>query len=336
MKLLSYVYQGKPCYGILTADGIIDLSRRLGSWAPTLKSLLAVNGLKRSSNASSQSGAFTGEHPDGQLAGAVLASNGLSTLGALATERPDVALEDVVLLPVIPDPANIICIGLNYEEHRAETARPVAVHPTIFTRAVESLQSHGRPLLIPRESDQFDYEGELAVIIGHAGRRIPEEHAWEYVAGVSCFNDGSVRDWQYHTHQFIPGKNFPLTGAFGPVLVTTDELPDDRILRIETRLNGKIMQQADTGQMLFSVPRLLAYISTFMTLQPGDVIATGTPGGVGAKRKPPVWMRHGDVVEVEIERVGLLKNVCRKEGNSDARRVSVDVPLCSPTEKIQA
>ncbi|HEY5754317.1 MAG TPA: fumarylacetoacetate hydrolase family protein [Steroidobacter sp.] len=319
MKLISYQYQGKACYGILTSDGIVDLGRRLNSWAPTLKSLLAANGLKllRSSNDSSRSGTFAGEQPDVQLASAVLASNGLSKLGELASERPDVALADVTLLPVIPEPANIICIGLNYEEHRAETARPVAAHPTIFTRTVESLQAHDRPLLIPRESDQFDYEGELAVIIGHAGRRISEEHAWDYVAGVSCFNDASVRDWQYHTHQFTPGKNFPLTGSFGPVLVTTDELPADRIMRVETRLNGKVMQQADTGQMLFSVPRLLAYVSTFMTLQPGDVIATGTPGGVGAKRKPPAWMRDGDVVEVEIERVGLLKNVCRKEGLSD-------------------
>ncbi|MCM3879725.1 MAG: fumarylacetoacetate hydrolase family protein [Vicinamibacterales bacterium] len=285
MKLLSYLNQGKSSYGIHTSDGIVDLGRRLGTWAPTLKSLLAANGL--------------------------------SKLAALAGERPDVALADVVLLPVIPDPANIICVGLNYEEHRAETARPTAMHPTIFTRTVESLQAHGQPLLIPRESDQFDYEGELAVVVGRAGRRIAEAHAWEHIAGISCFNDASVRDWQYHTHQFTPGKCFPLTGALGPALVTTDELPDNRIVRIETRLNGKIMQQADTGQMLFSVPRLLAYISTFMKLQPGDVIATGTPGGVGAKRKPPVWMRDGDVVEVEIERVGLLSNSCRKEGISD-------------------
>lgn len=175
------------------------------------------------------------------------------------------------------------------------------------------MQAHGKSLLIPRESDQFDYEGEIAIVIGRGGRRITEADAWAHVAGVSCFNDASVRDWQYHTTQFAPGKNFPFTGAFGPCLVTTDELPHDRVLRLETRLNGAVMQKADTSQMIFPIPRLIAYISTFMRLAPGDVIVTGTPGGVGAKRKPPVWMRDGDVVEVDIEGVGLLSNRCRKE-----------------------
>jgi 2-keto-4-pentenoate hydratase/2-oxohepta-3-ene-1,7-dioic acid hydratase in catechol pathway len=241
------------------------------------------------------------------------ASDGLSRAAHFAGDAPDLELADVDLLPVIPNPANIICIGLNYEEHRAESLRPVTAHPTIFLRVVDSLQAHGKPLLIPRESDQFDYEGELAVVIGRGGRRISEADAWDHIAGVSCFNDASVRDWQYHTAQFSPGKNFPFTGAFGPSLVTPDELPADRVLRLETRLNGEVMQQADTSQMIFPIPRLIAYISTFMRLAPGDVIVTGTPGGVGAKRKPPVWMRDGDVVEVEIESVGLLSNRCRKE-----------------------
>lgn len=281
MKLLSYRHQEQASYGILTRDGIVDLGRRLGAEAPTLKALLA--------------------------------SDGLSRAAGFANDRPDFELATVDLLPVIPDPASIICIGLNYEEHRVETARPVSAHPTIFLRIVDSLQAHGKPLLIPRESDQFDYEGELAVIIGRAGRRIAEADAWGHVAGVSCFNEGSVRDWQYHTAQFAPGKNFPLTGAFGPALVTTDELPSNRVVRLQTRLNGQVMQQADTSQMIFPVPRLIAYISTFMALAPGDVIVTGTPGGVGAKRKPPVWMHDGDLVEVEIEGVGLLSNRCRKE-----------------------
>lgn len=281
MKLLSYRHEGQSSYGILAADGVIDLRRRLSAQARSLKALLAMDGL--------------------------------SHAAGFARDKADVPLSAIDLLPAIPDPTHIVCIGLNYEEHRAESARPVAAHPTIFFRVVESLQAHSKPLLIPQESDQFDYEGELAVIIGRGGRRIREADAWNHIAGVSCFNDASVRDYQYHTAQFGPGKNFPLTGAFGPTLVTSDELPADKVMRLETRLNGKVMQQADTSQMIFPIPRLIAYISTYMTLTPGDVIVTGTPGGVGAKRKPPVWMRDGDLVEIEIERVGVLSNRCVKE-----------------------
>lgn len=282
MKLISYRRGNAASYGILTPrQGVIDLSARMGQAAPTLK--------------------------------ACLAGGGLSQAARFADEPADFEIAEIDLLPVIPDPAHIVCIGLNYEEHRAETARPAAAHPTIFLRVAESLQSHGNPLLIPRESDQFDFEGELAIVIGRAGRRIAEADAWSYVAGVCCSNDATVRDWQYHTHQFIPGKNFPSTGSLGPALVTTDELPQDKVMAIETRVNGQTVQRSDTGQMIFPVPRLLAYVSTFMPLLPGDVILTGTPGGVGAKRKPPLWLKDGDVVEVEIEHVGLLSNTCRKE-----------------------
>jgi len=282
MKLISYRRGSAASYGILTPDGrVIDLAVRMGSAAPTLQ--------------------------------ACLAGGGLAELARFAGEAPDFDVGEIDLLPVIPDPAHVVCIGLNYEEHRAETARPVAAHPTIFFRVAESLQAHGKPLLIPRESDQFDFEGELALIIGRLARRVTEADAWSYVAGVCCSNDATVRDWQYHTHQFGPGKNFPYTGALGPALVTTDELPENKVMTLETRVNGKVVQRADTGQMIFSVQRLLAYISTFMTLWPGDVILTGTPGGVGAKRKPPLWLHDGDVVEVEIEHVGLLSNPCRKE-----------------------
>jgi 2-keto-4-pentenoate hydratase/2-oxohepta-3-ene-1,7-dioic acid hydratase in catechol pathway len=280
MKLLSYSHGGKASYGLLTTGGIVDLGRRLGAQAPTLRALLACNGL-------AQAASFAGDQPDFELSA-------------------------VDLLPVIPNPDNIICVGLNYEEHRAETKRAVAAHPTIFLRVVESLQAHGKPLLIPRESDQFDYEGELAIIIGRPGRRISEADAWHHIAGIACFNDASVRDWQYHTTQFSPGKNFPLTGSFGPTMVTTDELPGP-VIRLETRLNGQVMQKADTSQLIFPIPRLIAYISTFMSLSAGDVIVTGTPGGVGAKRNPPVWMRDGDIVEVELEGVSLLSNRCQKE-----------------------
>lgn len=279
MKFVSYRYGDVPSFGLLVADGIVDLQKRLD--VPSLAALID--------------------------------SNALSRAAGHANESADFAFDEVQLLPVIPDPRNIVCIGLNYEEHRAETARPKAEQPTIFFRVTESLQAADAPLLIPIESDQFDFEGELAVVIGHRGRRISEADAWSHIAGVTCFNDATVRDWQYHTHQFGPGKNFPRTGSFGPALVTLDELPADRNVSLTTRLNGTVVQSAQTNQMIFPVPRLLAYISTFMTLEPGDVVVTGTPGGVGAKRKPPLWMRDGDVVEVEIGHVGLLRNLCRKE-----------------------
>lgn len=279
MKLISYRIDGRPSFGLWTDAGVVDLSRRLG--VPSLRALLAAGGLPRAAE--------------------------------LQNEKPDLALVAVELLPVIPDPASILCIGLNYEDHRAETKRPVVAHPTIFMRGPESLQAHGAPLVIPRESDQFDYEGELAVVIGTGGRRISEADTWSHIAGVSCFNEGSVRDWQYHTQQFGPGKNFPGTGSFGPAMVTLDELPADHVVSLETRVNGQVVQYASTAQMIFSVPRQVAYISTFMTLQPGDVIVTGTPGGVGAKRNPPLWLKDGDLVEVEIGHVGLLSNRCVKE-----------------------
>lgn len=281
MKIHSYILEGRASYGVAVPGGLLDLGRRFNPEWPTLKSLIAAGGLAR--------------------------------IELLLQESPDIRIEDVNLLPVLPDPGAVVCIGLNYEEHRAETARPVAPHPAVFLRLAESLQAHGAPLLIPHESTQFDYEGELALVIGKPGRRIAEQDAWAHIAGVSCFNDGSVRDWQYHTHQFGPGKNFPFTGAFGPALVTPDELPADRVLSVETRVNGRAMQKASTDQMIFPVPRLVAYVSTFMTLQPGDVIVTGTPGGVGAKRKPPFWLADGDEVEVEISHVGLLRNRCTKE-----------------------
>jgi 2-keto-4-pentenoate hydratase/2-oxohepta-3-ene-1,7-dioic acid hydratase in catechol pathway len=177
----------------------------------------------------------------------------------------------------------------------------------------ESLQGAGQPLTVPIESDQLDYEGEQAVVIGKPGRRIREVDAWDHVFGVACFNDASVRDWQHHSRQFIPGKNFPGTGAFGPALVTLDELATDRVVTLTTRVNGERLQHATTDQMIFHVPVLLAYVSTFVTLQPGDVIVTGTPGGVGVKRNPPRFLKSGDTVEVEIGSAGKLVNPVRKE-----------------------
>lgn len=222
--------------------------------------------------------------------------------------KADFQLRDVRLLPPVQDPGVIACVGHNYEDHRLETQREPTLHPSIFFRHPESLVGHGQALERPRESERFDYEGELALVIGKEGRRIAEDRAWEHIAGVACFNEGSVRDWQHHTRQFGPGKNFARTAGFGPALVTCDELPATFDLELTTTVNGKVVQQARTSQMIFSIPRIVAYISTFMTVRPGDVIATGTPGGVGAKRQPPLFLRPGDVVDVAITNVGLLRN----------------------------
>ena len=226
----------------------------------------------------------------------------------LEGRTPDFAMSDVTLLPVIPNPAKIICIGLNYENHRKETKRPDVEHPTIFVRYPDSQVAHGQALIKPKSSERFDYEGEMAVIIGDGGRNISEETALDHVAGYACYNDGSVRNWQRHTSQFTPGKTFPGTGAFGPYMVTPDEVGDYTKLPIQTRLNGKIMQDAKLSDLIFPVPRLINYVSQFTPLAGGDVIVSGTPGGVGDKREPPVYMVPGDFVEVEIGILGTLAN----------------------------
>lgn len=218
------------------------------------------------------------------------------------------ALGDVTLLPVIPDPAKIICIGLNYATHVAETGRDQKDYPAIFTRWADSLVAHGQPLLKPAISQRFDYEGELAVIIGTGGRNIARADALGHVAGYSIFNDASVRDWQRHNIQFTPGKNFPATGAFGPALVTPDEIADLGSQRVQTRLNGQLVQDQPISDMIWDVPFLIEYISAFTPLAPGDVIVSGTPGGVGDKQNPPLYLHPGDTVEVEIGVVGKLIN----------------------------
>jgi 2-keto-4-pentenoate hydratase/2-oxohepta-3-ene-1,7-dioic acid hydratase in catechol pathway len=219
----------------------------------------------------------------------------------------DYVAEEIDHLPVC-QPRKIICVGLNYQTHRLETGRPESQYPTLFSRFADTLIGHRAPMVRPEVSTALDFEGELAVIIGRPAYRVPRERAMAVVAGYACFNDGSLRDWQRHTHQFLPGKNFPASGPLGPELVTADEvgpLPD---LAIQTRLNGTIMQSAMLGDMIFPVDALIAYISAFTPLSPGDLIATGTPGGVGFKREPPVFMKPGDTVEVIIERVGHLSN----------------------------
>lgn len=280
MKLASFSVGSRPSYGAVTDAGIIDLGARLHH--ADLRALLAADALDEARKVAS---------------------------GA----KPDLALKGVTLLPVIPNPDKIVCVGLNYEEHRVETGRDNTEQPALFLRVADSQVGHGQPMLCPRESTHFDYEGEIAVIIGRGGRRIAQARAYEHVAGYACYNDGSVRDWQRHTVQWTAGKNFTRTGAFGPWMVTADEIPGGTLMTLVTRLNGTEMQHATTDQMIFKIPKLIEYISTFTTLIPGDVIVTGTPGGVGARRSPPVWMKAGDTVEIEIDRVGKLVNTVAVE-----------------------
>jgi 2-keto-4-pentenoate hydratase/2-oxohepta-3-ene-1,7-dioic acid hydratase in catechol pathway len=210
--------------------------------------------------------------------------------------------------PVIPNPARIICVGINYLEHIHEMGRERPDYPTLFTRFPDTLVGHGEPVVCPRLSTQYDYEGELAIVIGKPARYVSAAEALNYVAGYTCFLDGSVRDWQRHTTQFIPGKNFPATGGCGPWLVTTDEIPDPARLELKTRVNGEVLQSAPVSDLCFDVGCIIEYCSSFCVLNPGDIIATGTPSGVGFARTPPRWLKSGDVVEVEISGIGILRH----------------------------
>jgi len=218
------------------------------------------------------------------------------------------AVSAVTLLPVIPNPDKILCVGLNYATHVAETGREQKDHPAIFTRYADSLIADGEAMVRPPESERFDYEGELAIIIGKAGRRIAPENAWEHIAGYAVINDGSIRDWQRHNIQFTPGKTWPATGPFGPALVTPDEVADLASQRVQTRVNGELVQDQPISDQIWDIPTVIAYCSTFTTLNPGDVIATGTPGGVGDKRKPPLYLKAGDTVSVSVGVIGTLTN----------------------------
>lgn len=281
MKLVTFTRSGKQSYGFVDNEKITDIGQTLASTHPDLKSLIGDDYAK--------------------------------LISSSADTAPRVALSEVQLLPPITNPEKIICVGLNYESHRKETGRPEVEFPTLFTRFANSQIGDGEAMWQPAESTSFDYEGELAVIIGSGGWKIPEDKALEHVAGYSCYNDGSVRDWQRHTSQFTPGKNFRHTGPFGPWLVTTDEIPDPSTLTLTTRLNGEVMQNATTDLLIFTIPVLINYISRFTRLEPGDVIVSGTPGGVGFKRDPQVFMKPGDVVEVEISKIGILKNPIEAE-----------------------
>jgi 2-keto-4-pentenoate hydratase/2-oxohepta-3-ene-1,7-dioic acid hydratase in catechol pathway len=276
MKFASFRHAGTASWGVV-GDGVMhDVGAALRDRFPDLKAAIAAGALAAARDA--------------------------------AAGAPAIPLEAIEWLPVIPNPDKILCVGLNYETHRKETGRAEVGHPTIFARYANSQTGHLKPMVRPRVSAEFDYEGELAVIIGRSCRHVPREEAFGVIAGYACYNDGSVRDFQRHTHQFTPGKNFPETGPFGPWMVTLDEVGPIGPQRIVTRVNGQVVQEATLGDMIFDVPTQIAYCSTFTRLEPGDVIATGTPGGVGSKRTPPLWLTPGDIVEVEIERIGLLRN----------------------------
>ena len=238
----------------------------------------------------------------------------LSRAGRRLGQSPAIDLNAVRLLPPVPVPPKILCVGLNYDDHLEESGLKKPAYPEIFGRFATSLIAHQQPIRRPRESMALDYEAELAVVIGKPGRRIPRDRALDHVAGYSLFNDASIRDFQLRTAQWTIGKNFDATGAFGPWLVTPDAVPPGAHgLRIQGRLNGRVMQDANTDQLIFGVAALIEMISVAMSLERGDVIITGTPGGVGAARKPPVYMRPGDVFEVEIEGIGVLSNIVQDE-----------------------
>jgi len=277
MKFVSFTRLGRVGFGAVIDSGIADLTGKIAPYVTTLKGLIETDIVVAACERAQKQGA-------------------------------DLSLNDVSLLPVIPDPSKILCVGLNYQKHKIETGRPDADYPTIFTRFADSQVAHGAPLIKPAQSERFDYEGEMAVVIGRGGRNIPKENALDHIAGYACYNDGSIRNFQQHTSQFTPGKTFPGTGGFGPYLVTPDEVGDYRKLPIQTRLNGEVTQEASLSELIFPVDEIIAYCSLFTPLSAGDVIVTGTPGGVGDRRDPPVYMFAGDVVEVEIGCLGVLRN----------------------------
>jgi len=276
MKFASFEVADVATWGLIDGDKAIDLGAVLKARFPSLKSAIAANALTEAAKSASAAKHY--------------------------------ALKDITWLPVIPNPDKILCIGLNYETHRKETGRSEVENPTVFPRYFNSQIGHLANIIRPRVSSDLDFEGELAVIIGKPGRYISRASAWDHIAGYSLYNDGSVRDFQRHTSQFTPGKNFSDTGPFGPWMMTPDELGEIGALRLQTRINGTVVQDATIDQMIFDIPRQIEYCSTFTRLEPGDVIATGTPGGVGARRTPPLWLKPGDIVEVELDRLGILRN----------------------------
>ena len=274
MKLASYRVNGEDTFGAVVGDGVVTLGGGKSRYR-TLRDALAAGAL-------------------GELK------------SAAAGKTPDRKLAQITFLPVIPNPEKILCVGINYRDHAAETGRDTMSNPQIFLRLANTLVGHEGEMIRPKVSTNFDFEGELTAVIGKGGRHIKESDALAHVAGYTCFVDGSVRDWQKHS--VTSGKNFIGTGPLGPWMVTSDEIPDPTRLTLMTRLNGQEMQRSSTDMLIYSVARIISYVSDFTPLEPGDVIATGTPAGVGHRRTPPVWMKAGDVLEVEITGIGTLRS----------------------------
>ncbi|SOC44503.1 fumarylacetoacetate hydrolase family protein [Ureibacillus acetophenoni] len=278
MKLVSFRHGGTESFGAVIDNGVVDLKKKLNNEYADLKTFLE----------------------SGKVDELAITSNDV-----------DYTLSDVSLLPVIPNPEKIICVGLNYHAHVEECGERETETPVIFYRTASSQIGHEENLLLPKESSNLDFEGEIAVVIGKEGRRISVDEAYNYVAGYACYNDGSVRDWQLRTSQWGPGKNFDGTGGFGPWLVTRGEIQDGEVLSLETRVNGEVMQSTTTNLLIFSIPEIIAFVSSYTTLKPGDVIVTGTPGGVGLKREPQLFLNEGDVVEIEVSKIGTLRNTVK-------------------------
>ncbi len=275
MRFATFEAAGRHGYGTVAGERVRAASDQLLSRYPDLRSVIAADALQE-----------LADDDGGELLG----------------------VADITLLPVIPNPEKILCIGVNYRPHAEEMGRELPQYPTVFTRFSSSLVGHGAFLVKPRASERYDFEGELAVIIGRPARHVSREAALDHVAGYSCFMDGSVRDWQGHTSQFTPGKNFEQSGALGPWLVARDQVADIGSVALTTTVNGAIMQRGRIDELLFDIPAIIEYCSTFCELRPGDVIATGTPGGVGAARNPPLWLNAGDVVSVDLGEIGRLEN----------------------------
>lgn len=276
MKLISFQYRELEMFGYVKDQKVINLKTALNNKYASLQDFIENGDLK--------------------------------AISTLKEGNHVISLDEVKYLPVITNPRQIFCIGLNYLEHVEETKNEVKPYPTIFIRLASSQCGHLEPIIKPKISEKLDYEGEMAIVISRYGKNISATEAESYIYGYSCYNDISIRDWQHHTGQWAPGKNFEGTGSFGPWLVTSDEIHLNDDLEIKTILNGQIVQQSKTSMLINSIPDLISYISTFAPLHPGDVIVTGTPGGVGARRNPPLFMKKGDVVEVFIEKIGTLKN----------------------------
>jgi 2-keto-4-pentenoate hydratase/2-oxohepta-3-ene-1,7-dioic acid hydratase in catechol pathway len=275
MRLASFAVDGRETYGVVKNDGVIDFGVRHRERWPTLR--------------------------------AVLTAAALPQIRDLAERMtPDHALSAISWLPVLPDADKVMCIGRNYRDHAEEVGGELPENPRVFLKHHTAIVAHEAPIVRPNASDHFDYEGELTVVIGKQGRHIARERALDYVAGYTLLNDGSVRDYQKHS--LFAGKNFERTSGFGPCMTTADEIPDPRRLELKTRLNGQEVQRSGVDMLLYDIPFLISYLSRVTTLLPGDCIATGTPAGVGSRREPPLWMKPGDSVEVEIAEIGILRN----------------------------